>query len=137
MSEIVTSNEAAAPGAKPKSLIARYFTVMPIFFPLIGLFLLAMTLFEAWSFLGDDSVGRIYWLRPAVMLLYFIFWSTICLGKKWGGIAFIALTIANVAFQLFGPDIVLKHAIGDLLFVPLPVNLVFSFLLLFFFRKLK
>jgi hypothetical protein len=120
-----------------KGLLVRYFTEMPIFFPLIGLFLLAITIFEGWSFIGDDSVSRIYWFRPAVMFLYFIFWSATCLARKWGAIAFIVLTILNVSFHLFGPDMVAKRALGDLMFLPIPVNLLFSFLLLFFFRKFK
>jgi len=96
-----------------------------------------MTGVEAWQFLGSDEVSHLYWLRPAVMFLYFLFWAAACCGRKWGGIAFVALTIANVAFSLFGPDIMLKQAIGDLLFVPLPASLVFAFLLLFFFRRLR
>lgn len=130
-------NEVVQSGVAQKNILTRYFTELPIFFPLIGLFLLAMTLFEGMSFLGDSSVGHEYWFRPAVMLLYFIFWSVACLGRKWGAIAFIVLTILNVAFQLFGPEMVWKHALGDLLFLPIPVNLLFSFLLLFYFRKLK
>jgi hypothetical protein len=130
-------NEAVRPETGQKNILARYFTDMPIFFPLIGLFLLGLTAFEAWSFLGDDSVSRMYWLRPGIMLLYFIFWAAVCLARKWGALAFIGLTIVNVAFHLFGPDMMLKRAVGDLLFLPIPINLVFSFLILFFFRKLK
>jgi hypothetical protein len=121
----------------PKNIFMRYFTVMPIFFPLIGLFLLGLSLFECWNYLADDSVFALYRFRPVVMLLYFVFWAAACMGRKWGALAFIVLTILNVAFYLFGPDILLKRAFGDLLFVPIPVNLVFSFLLLFYFRKFK
>jgi hypothetical protein len=120
-----------------KNIFMRYFTVMPIFFPLIGLFLLGLSLFESWNYLADDSVFALYRFRPVVMLLYFVFWAAACLGRKWGALAFIILTILNVALYLFGPNILLKRAFGDLLFVPIPVNLVFSFLLLFYLRKFK
>lgn len=126
-----------SPQPTPKSVLVRYFTEMPIFFPLIGLFLLAMTIFEGWSFIGDDSVSRIYWFRPVIMFLYFIFWTGTCLARKWGALGFIVLTVVNVSFHLFGPDIIMKRALGDLLFIPIPVNLLFSFLLLFFFRRFK
>lgn len=131
-------NEIVQPEvAITKNIFMRYFTVMPIFFPLIGLFLLGLSLFECWNYLADDTVFALYRFRPAVMLLYFVFWAAACLGRKWGALAFIVLTILNVAFYLFGPNILLKRAFGDLLFVPIPVNLVFSFLLLFYFRKFK
>lgn len=122
---------------EPKGLIDRYFTKMPIFFPLIGLFLLGMTIFEAWNYLGDNSVSYVFWLRPLVLLVYFLSWAGACLARKIPAIIFVVLTILNVILYLFGPEILLKRAIGDLLFSPIPVNLLFAFLLLFFFRKMK
>ena len=128
--------ETVVPAAR-KNIVVRYFTLMPIFFPLIGLFLLGLTLMEAFNYIGDDSISRLYWLRPVVLLLYFLTWAGACLARKVPAIGFVALTIINVAAYLFGPDVLLKRALGDLLFVPIPVNLLFSFLLLFFFRKMK
>jgi hypothetical protein len=129
-------NKAAEPVVR-KNIGQQYFSNMPIVFPLVGLFLLGLTLFEAWNYLGDHEVSLVYWLRPVVLLFYFLFWAGTCLGFKKAGLAFLVLTIVNVAFQLFGPDTLLKRALGDILFLPLPVNILFSFLLLFYFRKLK
>ncbi len=119
------------------NILVRFFRSMPIFFPLIALFHLGQTAFESYNYLGDYSVSTVYWLRPLVLLLYTVLWIATCFRQRWGGIAYIALTIANVVLYLFGPDIVIKRAIGDLLFVPIPVNLLFSFLLLFYFRKMQ
>lgn len=127
---------AASPASRDNMLL-RYFKDMPIVFPLIGLFLLGLTVLEAWNFLGDDSVSRLYWLRPLVMLVYFLCWAGICLRSKKAGIAFVVLTILNVSFHLFGPDILWRRALGNLLFEPIPINLLFAFLLLFFFRRLS
>lgn len=129
--------ETVVPEQSSGSVWVRYFKTMPIFFPLIGLFLLGLTGFEAWNYIGDHEVGYIYWLRPVVLLVYFLCWAGACLARKIPAIAFTVLTIVNVAFYLFGPDIMLKRALGDLLFVPIPVNLLFSFLLLFYFRKMR
>jgi len=129
--EIITSE-----GPKGNVLV-RYFKTMPIFFPLIGLFLLFLTFYEALNYLGDDSVSHLYWLRPLVLALYFLCWAGACLARKLPAIGFVGLTIINVAFYLFGPDSILKRALGDLLFLPIPVNLLFAFLLLFFFRRMK
>ncbi|WP_118972799.1 hypothetical protein [Taibaiella koreensis] len=130
--------ETIIPGSPEKgNLLSRYFKTLPVFFPLIGLFLLGIALYEAISYLGDDSVSRLFWLRPLVLLLYFLFWAGACLARKVPAISFLVLTIVNVSFYLFGPHMLLWRALGDLLFIPLPVNLLFAFLLLFFFRKMK
>ncbi len=123
--------------SRAAQVMARFFKAMPVFFPLIALFHLGQTIFETFNYIGDESVAKAYWLRPLVLLLYSVFWIATCFRQRWGGIAYIALTICNVVFYLFGPDILLKRAIGDILFVPIPVNLLFSFLLLFFFRKME
>jgi len=132
----MAQQEKLAAPAVTGSLPLRYFKSMPVVFPLIGLFILGLTAFEAWNYLGDDSVSRLYWLRPLVLLLYFAAWAGACLRYKAGGIAFVFLTIVNVSFYFFAPDILLRRALGDLLFVPIPVNLLFAFLLLFYFRRL-
>lgn len=128
---------AAIATERPKPFLLQYFTRMPIVFPMVGLFLLGLAGFEAWNYLGDNEVSHIYWLRPIVMFLYFLFWSGVCFGFKKAGLAFLVLTMVNVAFHLFGPDTLLKRAVSDILFIPLPVNIVFSFLLLFYYRKLR
>lgn len=131
-----TENKAALPEGR-RNVIVQYFTRMPVVFPLVGLFLLVLAGAEAWNYYGDGEVSFLYRLRPAVLLLYFLFWAGVCFERKKAGLAFLCLTILNVAFYLFGPESVMKHALGDLLFIPLPVNILFSFLLLFYFRKLK
>jgi len=120
-----------------QGFLGRYFSNLPIFFPLIGLFHIGLAVYEAWYWIGDDSVSRLYWLRPAVLLLYALFWCGACMLKKWAGIGYVVLSVINVSFHLFGPDIMLKRAIGDLLFVPIPANLLFAFLLLFYFKRMK
>lgn|GEM_PF-711424 len=134
----MTENQIATPGtAAQKGLVKKYFTGLPVFFPLIGLFLLGLTLFEANLWIGDDSVSRVYWFRPLLSLLYTLFWMGACLLNKRMAMAFIILSILNVSFHFFGPDIIWKRALGEILFVPLPVNLLFSFMLLFYFRRMN
>jgi len=127
----------SVPKAESKNPLVQFFTRLPIFFPLIALFHIVLTGYEAVFWIGDDSVSQLYWLRPVVMLCYTVFWCAACMAQKWGGIAYVVLTVANVAFHLFGPDIILKRALGDILFVPIPVSLLFSFVLLFYFKKMK
>lgn len=119
------------------NIIVRYFKEMPVVFPLVGLFLLGLAAFEAWNYVGVNDISPLYKLRPLVLLLYFVTWAGACLRWKKPGLVFLILTIINVAFYLFGPDILLKRALGDILFIPLPVNILFCFLLLFYFRRLQ
>ena len=125
-----------------KNIIKQYFTNMPIMFPMIGLFLLFMTFTEAQNYIGDDSVAKEYLWRPVILLLYTVFWVVACYKRKWGALAFLILTILNVSFYLFGPrgaDAYLKHAVGDILFLydKVSLNMIFSFMLLFYFRRMK
>lgn len=118
-------------------LLKKYFQTLPVAFPLIGLFHIGLTLYEAFHYAGDDSVMRVYWYRPLLLLVYTVLWIGVCFGKKRAALGYIALTLLNVSFHLFGPAGIYKRALSDILFVPLPMNLVFAFLILFFFRKLK
>lgn len=120
------------------SLVSRYFKSLPVVFPLIGLFHLVMTVFEAYYYVGDNSIHGIYWFRPLILLVYLVFWIGICLKKKWMAIGYLVLTMGNVAFHLFGSGRFLVHrALSDILFAPLPLNLVFCFLILFYFRRME
>lgn len=123
-----------APG---QNLVKRYFKQMPVFFPLVGLFLLVMAGMEFWNYASDGGYLLIYWSRPVLFLVYALLWIPICFAKKWAALSFLILSILGMAFFLFGPDITLKHAIGDVYILPVPANILFSFLVLFFYRKLK
>jgi hypothetical protein len=129
--------ELELPQEPQGNILKRYFTKMPVFFPLIGLFLLAITANEFWSYATDSDFGFIYWLRPLLFLVYALLWIPICFAQKWAALGFLVVSILGMALNLFGPDIQLKHAIGDVLIKPIPINVLFSFLVLFYFRRLK
>ncbi len=120
-----------------KGFLYNFFRRPAVFFPLIALFHLGLTISEGLNYIGNDEVYRTYWLIPVVLLLYTVFWSGATLYKKWGAIGYVILTVANVSLHFFGPPGIFKQALGDILFLPVPVNLVFSFLLLFYFRKME
>lgn len=130
-------DEIVMPQETEKNLVKRYFTKMPIFFPLIGLFLLVMAGMEFWNYASDGGYLLIYWLRPVLFLIYALLWVPICFAKKWAALSFLILSILGMSFFLFGPSSSLKGAIGDVYIMPIPANILFSFLVLFFYRKLK
>lgn len=118
------------------SFVYRLLRRPPVIFPLVALFLSALTALEAYQWLGDPSVFRIYWFRPLILLAYTISWVGACLFKKWGAISFLALSVANVCLYLLTQDNIYKQAFGDILFSPIPMNLFLSFLLLFYFKRM-
>ena len=117
--------------------LKSFFTTAPIAFPMIALFHLWLTYTEAVNYIGDTSVFLIYTLRPIVLLAYTIFWIGCCYMKRWAGFGYLVLTMLNVSFYLFAPPSLLKQAIGDILFVPVPINLLFCFLILFYFKRMQ
>jgi hypothetical protein len=132
------AKEIAALESLPKNPIVRYFKAMPIIFPLITFFLIGQGIFEAFNYWGEEVGNNWYHGRAIVWFLYALFWIAVCFRQKWGAFAFIVLTILNVALHLFVPDhFMFKRALGDLLFIPLPINILFSFLILFYFRRLQ
>lgn len=123
--------------SQSQGFLYRFFRRPPVLFPLIALFHLGLTISEAFNYIGNNDVYMAYWLIPAVLLLYTVFWSGATLYRKWAAVAYVLLTVANVSLHFFAPPSVYKQALGDILFIPVPVNLVFAFLLLFFFRRME
>jgi len=119
------------------NVVKRYFRTMPLLFPLVGLFLAAMAAIEFGSYISDHGFAPVYWSRPILYGLYFFFWLFVCFARKWAALGFLLLTIAGMAWFLFGPDMQFKHATGDVLIMPIPVNVLFSFLLLFYYRRMR
>jgi len=117
--------------------LKKFFTSAPIAFPVIALFHIWLTVSEAFNYIGDTSVFLVYSLRPLVLLAYTVFWIGCCYMKRWAGFCYLVLTMFNVSFYLFAPQSILKQAIGDLLFSPIPVNLLFCFLILYYFKRMQ
>jgi len=119
------------------SFLKKFFTTAPLVFPLIALFHIVLTVSEAFNYFGDTSVYLLYSLRPVVLLLYTVFWIGCCYLKQWAALGYLFLTMANLSLYYFCPDCILKDAIGDLLFIPIPVNILFCFLILFYYKRMQ
>lgn len=133
--------------------VSLFFTKAPILFPLIGLFHIGLLLYLSFLWV-DTAVAPIYWVRPLIMGLYMVFWIGACYLKKKMANGYLILTIIMVVFYYFFPSDsnhldsegfwnTLYHAavrghriFGDILLEPLPVNILFSFVLLLYYRKM-
>lgn len=124
--------------------IKSFFKKAPFIFYFILAFHIYLTFTEILRYWGDTSVSYIYYFfRPFLYLLYTLAWLGVCMMKKWAGLAYLILTFLTVSFHLFIPVepfstlAVYKHALSDVLFIPIPVNLLFCFFILFYFKRIQ
>jgi len=118
--------------------ILPFFKTGPIIFPLLALFLLVLSVYEMGLFWFDGRTYAIsFMLRPLFMLLYTISMFSVSFMKKWGLYAFVGITCVNVLILLFYPNESVQQNLGELLYKPLPLNLLISVIILFFFKKFK
>lgn len=122
-----------------QKFLIRFFKRPPIVFPLLALFLLALTIYEMINWWGDyNNVESIFLWRPVILIAYTVCWFGATFLKRWGAVAFILLTIANFSFFLFGKDNTLHTALGDILFPQqtVPLHLFMCVLLLLYFKRM-
>ncbi|MBS1588791.1 MAG: hypothetical protein JST52_04175 [Bacteroidetes bacterium] len=108
----------------------RIITKPPMFFPFVALFHLFMLSYGIWMY-RDWPVFSIDWLSNAWLLTYFIVWIFVCDFQRWAANIYLALTVFNILLYYLLPSY------NRVLFTPpfLPVYILFSFLLLWFYRK--
>jgi len=136
------------------SFVKKFFTTAPIIFPLIALFHLALLGYVCVTWF-DPGVSYWFWLRPVVLVLYTWFWIGACYLKKREATAYLVFTIIMVTFYYFGPTggnnldsqsifadtynqlVLLHRSVADILLDPLPANILFSFIILLYYRRMK
>lgn len=129
-----------------KQFINNFFSRPPLIFPLVACFLLFLSLNEAQLFLFNGDTEPIYKIRPVVMILMTIFWIGATLFHKWGAMGFLILTVVTVALYFFTPGIEYKQLLGNVLMLnipydgkilPVPMSIIFSFAILYYYRKME
>lgn len=117
--------------------LRRMWTGLPVIFPLVGLFHIAILFITIYSF-AQDGVLDVF--TPAgiclMLLAYAVLWIYICLQRRWAAIAYIILTAVNLCLQYLTPqgnpwrDVGAAMAPGGL-----PVDALMCFFLLFFYKR--
>jgi hypothetical protein len=115
--------------------LKKFFLTAPIIFPLLGVFLLGLTVYEISLFWNGIQSNALFYYRPLIYIIYTIMWIGICYFKKWGAIGFVLTTIAVISTYYFAVDPGTKSILGEILFKPLPLNILMSMLVLFFYKK--
>lgn len=134
------------------SIVKKYFTTAPIIFPLVGLFHIVLLIVFCFSSFTGDLSRSYFQLRPVVMGLYTWFWIGVCFLQKRYANSYLIFTIVMVCFYFFLTlplnnydgqgffDTLYKnfiHIIDAVSEILLPANLLFSFLILFYYRRMK
>ncbi|HRP90150.1 MAG TPA: hypothetical protein PKX92_08925 [Edaphocola sp.] len=130
-----------------KQFIQNFFVRPPVIFPLIACFLIFLSINEITITLASNEVDLLYKLRGIIMILMTIFWIAATLFKKWGALAFVALTIISAATYFYMDSLTIKSILGNLLIlhlpieksqsVPIPLSIIFSFIALFYYNKMN
>ncbi len=123
------------------SFFNHFFKRPPVVMPIVALFLIiitAMDLYDWFSLISADKVNNIYALRPLVLVVYTVFWCLATFLKRWAVMGFITFSILHIAAFLFIKESpVVARILDNFMVNPLPLGILFSVILLLYFRKLK
>ncbi|WP_276133539.1 hypothetical protein [Polluticoccus soli] len=112
------------------SFIQRFIKKPPVLFPLVALFHIGLLLYSIYDY-SSEPLSSPIWLQPIWLLAYAVSWLFICDMRKWAAYAYLGLTALNLIlhFALKSPTDLAYFT--DALF---PVDILFSFFVLFYFR---
>lgn len=123
------------------AFLHHFFKRPPVVMPIVALFLIIITaldLYDWFSLISAGKVNNIYVLRPLVLVVYTVFWCLATFLKRWAVMGFITFSILHIATFLFIKESPIVARILDNFMVnPLPMGILFSVILLLYFRKLK
>lgn len=102
-------------------------------FPLVALFHVVMLLYGIWQYSTEPFPSAI-WMQVLWMLLFTIAWVFICDMKRWAALLYIGLTITNILLRFFLTSSVDISNYTDAFF---PADILFSFFILFFYRRFE
>jgi len=115
----------------------------PLVLILIAIFLVIISIYDAFNWMGDKKVDIIYWLKPIPMMIYTLLWVWATWLKKAGALGFIILTIIHFSIFLIIPKMGYDIGRWQLVLIenfmvnPIPVNICLSILLLLHLKKMK
>ncbi|HEY9178696.1 MAG TPA: hypothetical protein VIN07_13450 [Flavipsychrobacter sp.] len=104
----------------------------PIAFPWIAVGHVALLLYLVYDVLAGQIDGWLL-IQPLYILCYTIAWLFVCDMKKWAGYAYTGLTTLNLMLHL-----ALTSEIDRTYFVSMifPADVLFTFFVLFYYKKL-
>jgi hypothetical protein len=115
------------------SFLKRILRKPPLVFPWILLFHLFILCYTIWSY-SEFPFPSEAWIAPLWLLVYTLCWLFVCDLRKWAAIAYLLLTMINMALSFF-----LKNATDLAVYTPpfLLIYILFSFFILFYFKRFR
>jgi len=116
------------------STIKRFWTKPPALFPWVALFHIAATIFS-FVYNSSEPLSSPVWIQFAWLSFYTLAWIFLCDMKKWAGYLYLLLTSADLVLHF----LLKSYTPGLATFASLwfPMNVIFSFFILFYFRQLE
>lgn len=113
--------------------IKRFWTKPPAIFPWVALFHIGAIIFSI-VFFSSEPLSSSVWIRFAWLPFYTLAWVFLCDMKKWAGYLYLVITSADLAIQFllksYNPDLAQYASLW------FPMNVIFTFFILFYFRQL-
>lgn len=104
----------------------------PVAFPWIAIGHIAFLLYLVYDAV-TDPIGGLMLVQPLYMLLYTIAWLFVCDMKKWAAYAYVGLTTLNLVLRIALVNEMDKVYFTDVIF---PADILFTFFVLFYYKKL-
>ncbi len=103
----------------------------PVLFPWVAVFHVGILLYMIYDSIVDP-IGGLILMQPFLMLLYTISWIFCCDLKKWAALSYLGLTTLNLILRFTLSDNMDRTYFTDVLF---PVDMLFTFFIMFYFKK--
>lgn len=118
-----------------QSFFRRMWTGLPILFPLVALFHIALLGYNVFSFAQQGVLDTAIAGGTCVeLLLYTVLWIAVCDRWRWAAIGYIILTAANLLLQFLNHAGSTWRLVSDALF---PFDVLMCFFLLFFYKRFR
>lgn len=105
----------------------------PVAFPIILVFHIGLLAYMVYDAIADP-IGGLLLFQPLSMLLFTVAWLFICDLKRWAAFTYMGLTTINLWMRFVITDEINRVYFTDVLF---PADIVFTFIILLYFKKFK
>lgn len=126
-------------GEMQQNIFRRVWDGLPVLFPMVALFHVVILIITIVGFAQSGTLGEAATGGTCLeLLLYTLLWVLVCLRYRWAAIGYIILTSANLALQYLTPEGSIWKSISDAMEPGhLPVDVLFCFFLLFYYKRLR
>jgi hypothetical protein len=122
-----------------QNFFQRLWTGLPVVFPLVALFHIAILIITLIGFAQSGTLSEVATAGTCLeLLLYTALWVFVCLKNRWAATGYIVLTSLNLGLQYLTPSASARRSFSDAMEPGhLPVDALFCFFLLFYYKRFR